>query len=37
MPKISRKRPRDGQEASRSSTQASTGTVIPGEEPLPRT
>ena len=31
MPKISRKRPRDGQEASRSSTQASTGTVIPGD------
>ena len=41
MPKISRKRPRDGQEVSRSSAQASTGTVIPGylrvEEPLPRT
>ena len=31
MPKISRKRTRDGQEASRSSTQASTGTVIPGD------
>ena len=31
MPKISRKRPRDGQEASRSSTQASTGRVIPGD------
>ena len=31
MPKISRKRPRDGQEASRSSIRASTGTVIPGD------
>ena len=31
MPKISRKRTRDGQGASRSSTQASTGTVIPGD------
>ena len=31
MPKISRKRSRDGQEASRSSIQASTGTVIPGD------
>ena len=31
MPRISRKRPRDGQEASRSSIQASTSTVIPGD------
>ena len=31
MPRITKKRPRDGQEASRSSIQASTGTVIPGD------
>ena len=30
MPRITKKRPRDGQEASWSSIQASTGTVIPG-------
>ena len=31
MPKKSRKHPGDGQEASRSSIQTSTGTVIPGD------
>ena len=31
MPRITIKRPRDGQEASRSSIQTSTDTIIPGD------